>query len=53
VKGVSPNVPPTTYVGQRVKGRRSEGVEQIITKSMTFRVDDFMMTWVRDKGEYE
>jgi hypothetical protein len=29
---VSPKVPPTTYVGQRVKGRRSKGVEWIITK---------------------
>jgi hypothetical protein len=29
---VSPKVPPTTYVGRRVKGRRSEGVEWIITK---------------------
>jgi hypothetical protein len=29
---VSPKVPPTTCIGQRVKGRRSEGVEWIITK---------------------
>jgi hypothetical protein len=29
---VSPKVPPTTCVGQRVKGRRSERVEGIITK---------------------
>jgi hypothetical protein len=29
---VSPEVQPTTYVGRRVKGRRSEGVEWIITK---------------------
>jgi hypothetical protein len=29
---VSPKVPPTTYIGRRVKGRRSEGVEWIITK---------------------
>jgi hypothetical protein len=29
---VSPKVPPTTCIGRRVKGRRSEGVEWIITK---------------------
>jgi hypothetical protein len=29
---VSPKVSPTTYVGRRVKGRRSEGVEWIITR---------------------
>jgi hypothetical protein len=29
---VSPKVSPTTYIGRRVKGRRSEGVEWIITK---------------------
>jgi hypothetical protein len=29
---VSPKVSPTTYVGRRVKGRRSERGEEIITK---------------------
>jgi hypothetical protein len=29
---VSPKVPPTICIGRRVKGRRSEGVEWIITK---------------------
>jgi hypothetical protein len=29
---VSPKVSPTTYVDQRVKERRSEGGEEIITK---------------------
>jgi hypothetical protein len=29
---VSPKVSPTTCVGRRVKGRRSKGVEWIITK---------------------
>jgi hypothetical protein len=29
---VSPKVSPTTYVGRRVKERRSERVEEIITK---------------------
>jgi hypothetical protein len=28
---VSPKVSPTTYVGRRIKGRRCEGDEQIIT----------------------
>jgi hypothetical protein len=31
-KGVSPKVSPTTYIGRRVKERRSERVEEIITK---------------------
>jgi hypothetical protein len=30
-KRVPPKVPPTTYVGQRIKGRRCEGDEWIIT----------------------
>jgi hypothetical protein len=29
---VSPKASPTTYVGRRVKGRRSERGEEIITK---------------------
>jgi hypothetical protein len=29
---VSPKVPPTTYVGRRIKGRRCEGDEWVITK---------------------
>jgi hypothetical protein len=29
---VSPKVSPTTYIGQRVKGRRSKRGEEIITK---------------------
>jgi hypothetical protein len=29
---VSPKVSPTTYVGRRVKERKSERVEEIITK---------------------
>jgi hypothetical protein len=29
---VSPKVSPTTYIGQRIKERRCEGDEQIITK---------------------
>jgi hypothetical protein len=29
---VSPKVSPTTYIGQRVKERRSERVEEKITK---------------------
>jgi hypothetical protein len=29
---VSPKVSPTTYVGRRVKGRRSERGEEITTK---------------------
>jgi hypothetical protein len=36
---VSPKVPPTTYVGQRVKERRCEGDEQIIT--IKRKVEDF------------
>jgi hypothetical protein len=28
---VSPKVPPTTYVGRRIRGRRCERVEQIVT----------------------
>jgi hypothetical protein len=31
---VSPKVPPTTYVGRRMKGRRSEGDEQVIRIKM-------------------
>jgi hypothetical protein len=31
---VSPKVPPTTYVGQRMKGRRCERDEQVITIKM-------------------
>jgi hypothetical protein len=31
---VSPKVPPTTYVGQRMKERRCKGDEQIITIKM-------------------
>jgi hypothetical protein len=31
---VSPKVPPTTYVGRRIRGRRCERVEQIITIKM-------------------
>jgi hypothetical protein len=31
VKGISPKVPPTTYIGQRMKERRCGKVEQIIT----------------------
>jgi hypothetical protein len=29
-KGVSPKVPPTAYIGRRMKGRRSKGDERII-----------------------
>jgi hypothetical protein len=36
---VSPKVSPTTCVGRRVKGRRSEGVEWIIT--IKRKVNDF------------
>jgi hypothetical protein len=36
---VSPKVSPTTYVGRRVKGRRCEGGERIIT--IKLNVDDF------------
>jgi hypothetical protein len=38
-KRVSPKVSPTTYVGRRVKERRSERVEEIITSKT--KVDDF------------
>jgi hypothetical protein len=31
-KGVSPKVPPTTYIGQRIKYRRSEGDERVIRR---------------------
>jgi hypothetical protein len=33
-KGVSPKVPPTTYVGQRIKGRRRKGDEWVIRIKM-------------------
>jgi hypothetical protein len=36
---VSPKVPPTTYIGRRMKGRRCEGVEWIITNKE--KVNDF------------
>jgi hypothetical protein len=36
---VSPKVSPTTYVGRRVKGRRCERGERIIT--IKLNVDDF------------
>jgi hypothetical protein len=36
---VSPKVSPTTYVGRRIKDRRCEGDEQIITIQQ--RVEDF------------
>jgi hypothetical protein len=39
VKGVSPKVTPTTYVGRRVKERRCERGERIIT--IKRNVDDF------------
>jgi hypothetical protein len=38
-KRVSPKVPPTTYVGQRVKGRRCEGGKGVITTKR--KVNDF------------
>jgi hypothetical protein len=31
MKGVSPKVSPTTYIGRRIKERRYKGDEQIIT----------------------
>jgi hypothetical protein len=31
---VSPKVPSTTYIGRRIRGRRCERVEQIITIKM-------------------
>jgi hypothetical protein len=36
---VSPKVSPTTYIGRRVKERRSKRVEEIITDKM--KVNDF------------
>jgi hypothetical protein len=34
MKGVSPKVSPTTYVGQRIKRRRCEGDEWVIRIKM-------------------
>jgi hypothetical protein len=47
---VSPKVSPTTYIGRRVKERRSKRVEEMITNKT--KVNDFLMMRVGGKSEY-